>query len=976
MKKLALILLALIGCAKLFAQGPSLRVPDADAPNPGTAWYYYKNKGQIIDKAQNIRNDIKYYTDHPGVRIYLGADTISFTGHNWGIVDDTLRSDTSFRLDMQFFCSQRDANQPCSNTIATYEPSGDSLNYYLPHCSAGIEGVPGYGGVVYQNAFPNTDVHFFSNPDGPVTYFVFHPTADTNDFALLFNGQDSIQTTANYLHAYVGAHDIWFPDGIAYQVDPLGNILPLTWIPTWYKVNSGMVKMQFGSYNSSYDLVIRTGQVGQITAGSGTDNLIWTTYYGDPGSEANPDSSRKWSVDGMPIIKSSLGNGQRVVYHTMTTNSTAFDITTGNRIDTTGMIRFKGNYDCIVSSFDGDSCRRLWATYYGGSDYEEVGAMLIMDATLPNNNMLGNLLLGGRSRSSDIPFGAWATYLGWHKSTNIPSGNGNTGSFMASFGASNGRLKYGTYFGGGSHFYLDGLAWDNYKQEIVFSGYVHGDFSIVDTTGLTPGRDTISLRRATGRYYQATNPDYESAFLGSFDLSRNLVWSTLIGGNALDVINVVVPDKTGGLYALGNTLSNSNGLNVSGAPIIAPTNTGANVTLPFVNPGKSAFFQTNPTTRTGFVIHFNRNRAIDWGTLFGGGTDNEFLGIGVTSNNDLYIAGMTVNADTFYSSSADNGPTTHRIPTYDAIGSSYMQTYGSTSGGHNTGTDAVIARFDSTHRLRWSTLFGRAGTERAPIRLVVDHANHVYMLGNNEIDTNAGAGAQGIPIYTVAGRYQQDSNASSRSLLSPTTINSKLEASDGWIVQFNPNNQPVWSTLYGGVYGGKHAITAGNYRDAREILTSMDATTNNGLVSLYMTGVSKNPNTPMFFSNTARRKPYSNSYDDQTHAGSWDAFMGMFDNARATSVPIVTQEQSNSTITVAPNPSHDRFTVTFNNESGNSRMQMIVTNAFGQTMLSGDINAVFGANKLMLDLGQLPAGIYFVQIASKDKSETARMIKY
>jgi hypothetical protein len=603
--------------------------------------------------------------------------------------------------------------------------------------------------------------------------------------------------------------------------------------------------------------------------------------------------------------------------------------------------------------------------------------MVIMDASLDNNNVLGNLVLGGRSRSDTLTGVFYPISHGYAKKTNIPvGGSQNTGSFLASFGASNGRLKYATFFGGGDHFYLDGLTWDNAKQEIVFNGYVHGDFSIIDTTGATPGRDTISLRRASGRYFQDSNPDWEAAFIGSFNLSRDLVWSTLVGGNALDVINVVVPDKSGGLYALGNTLSSSSTANtVSASPLTAPV--GA--TLPFVNPGKGAFFQINSTTRTGFVLHFNANRAIDWSTLYGGGTDNEFLGIAVNSANDLYIAGMTVNADTIQSSIADNGPSTHRIPAYDAVGTGYKQDYGSRSGsGHNQGIDAVIARFDASHRLRWSTLFGRAGTERTPIRLAIDHANHVYMAGNNLIDTNNGATAQGIPIYTVPGRYQQDSNASARSLLTPSSINSNLESSDGWIVQFNTANVPVWSTHFGGTLSGAHPITTGNGIDAREIISSIDAVTTNGLVSLYMAGVTKNPKMPVNYTGTSsRRVPYlGKSWDDPTHGGNWDCFFGMFNNARATSVPGVTPTQRGSSIIVAPNPSHDRFTVTFNNESGASRVPMVVTNAFGQIMLSGEINVVYGKNQFVLDLAHMAAGIYFVQIASQDKSEAARMVKY
>ncbi len=977
MKKCFLLLLALIGYTALFAQSP-VRVPDADAPDPGSAWYYYENRGQIIDKAQNIRNDIKYYTTHSGVKMYLGDDTISFTGHTRSIANDTVINDTSFRLDMQFFCSQRDANQPCPNTIAVYEPSRDSLNYYLPHCGSGIEGVPGFGGVVYQNAFPSTDVHFFSNPQGPVTYFVFHPTADTSAFALLFHGQDSIQALANYLHAYIGHHDIWFPDGVAYQVDPYGAIVPLSWTPTWYKASSSMVKMQFGSYNPAFDLVIRTGQVGQITAGGGTDNLVWTTYYGRNGSEANPDPVRNWSMDGMPIIKSGLEIGSPVVWHAMTTNSDSFDVDIGSvwkassGLDST----LAGSYDCIVSQFEGTTGQRKWATYFGGSGYEEVGALAIIDRPQLNNNTLGNLLLGGRTTSDTLTGLSYPVNIGWWKKTNIPATGGNTGSFIASFSASLGRLKYTTFIGGGKYCYLDGMVWDEAKREIVFNGYISANnWSIVDTISNTPSGTTMSLRR-NGRYFQTTNKDLSSAFIGSFDSARNLVWCTLIGGDSLDVINLVVPDKSGGLYALGNTRSRYEPTTViSTSPLYAPNSSP--VTLPFVQPSSNAFCQTDMNWRRAYVAHFNSARAIDWGTLYGGGRDNEYLGLAVNSKNDVYVAGVASFADTIRSNQPDASGY-HRLPTYDAIGGSYMQGYGSLGfTGNNNGLDAVIARFDSTHRLRWSTLFGQLGSERAPVRLAIDHADHVYMSGNNEIDTIAIGGPQGIPIYKVTGRYQQDSNASSPY---SATLNTKLETSDGWIVQFNPANQPIWSTFFGGKFTGYHPVSAStittNSQDAREIITSTDVITKNGIVSLYMTGVTKNPFMPTKFSNGTRRIVDTNTYDDQVHGGNWDSFIGMFDNVRATAVPSIISPHASNSIIVAPNPSHDRFTITFNNGDKGCKVPMMVTNALGQVLLSSDVTLVPGNNKFMLDLEQLPAGVYFLQFALQYKAEAVWMVKY
>jgi hypothetical protein len=104
-----------------------------------------------------------------------------------------------------------------------------------------------------------------------------------------------------------------------------------------------------------------------------------------------------------------------------------------------------------------------------------------------------------------------------------------------------------------------------------------------------------------------------------------------------------------------------------------------------------------------------------------------------------------------------------------------------------------------------------------------------------------------------------------------------------------------------------------------------------------MTGVTKNPYTPMFFNNSTQRCPLPPSrglpYCDITHAINWDALIGMFENAAATNVSSVTRSQTNKII-VAPNPSHDRFNVNFINSNNRiNKVPMHVTNTFGQGII-------------------------------------------
>lgn len=91
-------------------------------------------------------------------------------------------------------------------------------------------------------------------------------------------------------------------------------------------------------------------------------------------------------------------------------------------------------------------------------------------------------------------------------------------------------------------------------------------------------------------------------------------------------------------------------------------------------------------------------------------------------------------------------------------------------GANAGGEDAVIAKFDPSGSLLWSTYFGGSGNERA-VAVAVDGEGNIYVVGTTT-----------SPDLPVAGAFQS----------------SKAAGSDAFIAKFSAAGQRLWATYYGG----------------------------------------------------------------------------------------------------------------------------------------------------------------------------------
>ncbi|MNJ95337.1 Beta-propeller repeat protein [compost metagenome] len=265
----------------------------------------------------------------------------------------------------------------------------------------------------------------------------------------------------------------------------------------------------------------------QATKSGGDDGFIakfnnqgilqWSTYYGS----TLADNINNMTTDGSGNLI--------VVGHTQSTAG----LSTVNAHLEIG----NGNIDGFVAKFDSNG-QRLWATYYGGS-----GNDLLYSVTTDSTNAI--YCSGMTDSDSDIStVGAHQTAIG---------GNTEYDALIAKFNP-NGSLNWSTYYGGveGERSYSI-LFSDN---KLYFSGNSSSSSNITTVDGIKP----------------VFNNSVSEGVLATFSPNGQRLWSTYLGGDAVDVIRAVALDESGNVFLGGETLSPA-GLSTNGAH---QTNFGGN----------------------------------------------------------------------------------------------------------------------------------------------------------------------------------------------------------------------------------------------------------------------------------------------------------------------------------------------------------------------------------------------------------------
>ncbi len=231
-----------------------------------------------------------------------------------------------------------------------------------------------------------------------------------------------------------------------------------------------------------------------------------------------------------------------------------------------------------------------YSTYLGGSN-NDYGNAIAVDGH-------GNVYVTGDTYSTDFPT----------VSPLQASPHGGRDAFVAKLNPSGTALVYSTYLGGGGTDRSEGIAVDGSGNAYVI--------------GIT-----TSTNFPTANPLQPTNHGAGDAFVAKLNASGSaLVYSTYLGGTAIDYGRSIAVDGAGNAYVTGYTAS----VNFPTAKPLQPTNHGGPSWCPC----------------DGFVAKLNaKGSALIYSTYLGGSSDDGAHGVAVDGFGNAFVTGETYSAD-------------------------------------------------------------------------------------------------------------------------------------------------------------------------------------------------------------------------------------------------------------------------------------------------------------------------------------------
>lgn len=593
---------------------------------------FIENKGQVADQNGVVRQDVKYLYSAPGLKLVLknnsfsyevftlekkkkkesafseasGVSALAFSppyegGVRGGLKEPEDVTINTHRIDVSFVGAN-----PSPEIIAD-ERSSDYNNYYFAHTPEdGITNVYSYSKLTYKNLYPNIDIVFYAKEEGKLKYdIVVHPGGKLEDVKMKYDGMSGlafaegklkIQTALGALEEEIpysflkeNKHEVrvkhvlrdgtvgfngWYDRSKTLVVDPV-----LIW-GTYYggmledRANrckadnigniyiTGSSRSNNGIATSGAHQTYLNGEVDAfITKFSNTGERMWSTYYGGSREDYG------WGIG--------VGSNNSIFISGIT-GSTSGIASTGAHQTSIG-----GSSDAFLVKFDKNGLR-LWATYYGGDEYEYLGSVC--------TDIIGNVYMAGTSRSrSNI-----AT-PGTHQDTWVDSEND---AFIAKFN-SNGVRIWGTYYGGERAEFITEVTADT-----------NGNVYVTGTT------KSISGIASSGAHQTYFGGGQGIAFVAKFNSSGKRQWGTYYGDQQYSSGFGISTDKSGNVYVTGETISTS-GIATSGA---------------------------HQTTHGGgsydaFIVKFNNQGVRQWGTYFGGSSPDNGRGIIMDKSNNIIVLG-------------------------------------------------------------------------------------------------------------------------------------------------------------------------------------------------------------------------------------------------------------------------------------------------------------------------------------------------
>lgn len=689
--------------------------------NAGGFSDFIENKGQIGDGNGVSKPEVLFKTAHNNAALFFQKDKVVFLFNKFETVStEESRSARAigdfnrakmletkpleFRIDLEFINSNPDVE------IIPQGKKTHFSNYYLANCPEGILNVKHYSKITYKNIYPQIDLEYYFNENGLKYDFIINDGGNINDIQLKYNGAENVEIT------HTGGLSITYADG-----QTLSELAPVSFF------SGNQTEEVMVSFIIEPDGSIRFFTAEEIQSTLIIDPAIsWATYFYNTLSTettTNGYTSPQYDSNGNLFLASQSYDN---AFPTINPGGSSwFDNSSSTMIKIT------------VSKFDANKTL-IWSTYYGGNNYDCLAGCTDYGKALALDNS-GNVYIAGYTNSPTTIFptydpGGGAFYQDQSKCY------GET-SFFLKFDNNGVRLWASMFQHENANTNWAGLRINSICTDgtnLYFSGQTYRSNS-----------NDIPLRNPGGSaYYQGTFVGDMDAFVGRFNSSSGLYWSSYLNSN--NIANKayasgldVVCDASGNFYMTGRETGNS-------GPVVHHL---------IVDPGLGAYMQATPGGSQNIQISkFNTSLQAVWSTYYGGNDMDIPSTIEPDGFGNIYIVGRCTESTTF--------------PTFDPGAGAYCQTVKPNGAGFQ---DAFILKFTDLGVRQWASYLGGVATGTNHFSgLAFDGLGNVYVSGYTNSAT--------MVTQAQTGSYNQSTPGGSY---------------DMFYYEFNQSAVRQWATYFG-----------------------------------------------------------------------------------------------------------------------------------------------------------------------------------
>jgi gliding motility-associated-like protein len=578
-------LLVLLLLFKVFA----VQGHDPEAENKGLTF--------IENKSQWLKN-VLFKADIPGGFLYLEKN--SFT---YDFIDpvsyQNLRSGHGYDKSepgnvIKAHCLKAVFQGANLNTNVTGLSSTEGhFNYFIGNDPARwASNVKAFQKISYQEIYPSVDLEVYSLGNSLKYDFRLRPGANLSSVTIEYQGAEEIQLKSGNLMIRTSVNEIIEQRPYAYQViDGKEKRVECKFVLRGSTVSFAFPK----GYDTSKELVIDPVLMFSTYSGSFANNFGFTSTF----------DSKGYLYSG----SIAFGTGYPATVG-------AYDLTFNG-----------GNVDIAVTKYDTTGTYRIFATYLGGANGDEMPHSLVV-----NSN--DELFVYGTTGSSDYPTTASAFSIVFNGGPSLPlfglGVNFPLGTdIIVSKLSNNGSQLLASTLIGGTH--NDGINWTSTTPSLNTLRYnyadeVRGEIDIDGQNNVF----IVSCTRSSdfpilGNTFQ---PNYGGGALDGIlikmdnDLT-NIIWSSYFGGSDHDAGYSLAINTDGDVYIAGGTNSGD-----------FPTTPGA------LNPNFSG------GRSDGFILRVNSfGTTIMNSTYFGSSEYDQIYFVEADRRNDIYVFGQTEISD-------------------------------------------------------------------------------------------------------------------------------------------------------------------------------------------------------------------------------------------------------------------------------------------------------------------------------------------